>query len=132
MNVPIEMGIFHITVADSVQIPARVVFLHPTLNIAILAYDPNLLGDTAVDTPIFDFENEIKQGNQVILAGISMFQRPLVVNARCSDVSACSMSTNLNPRNRSINFGTARNSNCTRCNCSGYPTFERLPIWCTN
>ncbi|MFT5451383.1 MAG: S1-C subfamily serine protease [Enterobacterales bacterium] len=47
-TVPSSVGEVLITFAGSIQIPAEVVFLHPLHNMALLQYDPKLLGTTPV------------------------------------------------------------------------------------
>ena len=37
-----------ITLAGELEVPARVAFVHPTHNLALIAYDPMLIGDTPV------------------------------------------------------------------------------------
>jgi hypothetical protein len=43
MTVPIDSGIFSITVADAVRVPATVIFLHPIYNIAYVSTSSQLL-----------------------------------------------------------------------------------------
>jgi hypothetical protein len=68
-----------------------------------LKYDVALLGDTQLEAPVFS-STDIVQGHAINLVGMSVFLRPMVVNAICSDVSACAMPTNPNPRFRALNF----------------------------
>ncbi|MEO0617099.1 MAG: trypsin-like peptidase domain-containing protein, partial [Pseudomonadota bacterium] len=47
-TVPMAMGDVTITIAGSLEIPARVAYVHPLHNLAMLEYDPALIGDTPV------------------------------------------------------------------------------------
>ncbi|MEM7257792.1 MAG: trypsin-like peptidase domain-containing protein, partial [Pseudomonadota bacterium] len=49
-TVPVELGDLEITFFSTYKLPGKVVFLHPLHNIAILQYDPALLGDVSIDT----------------------------------------------------------------------------------
>jgi S1-C subfamily serine protease len=47
-TVPEAMGDVQVTFGGSVEVPARVAYVHPTHNLAVLAYDPALAGETPV------------------------------------------------------------------------------------
>ncbi len=47
-TIPEAMGDVRITFGGTLEIPARVVFVHPAHNLVLLAYDPALIGDTPV------------------------------------------------------------------------------------
>lgn len=47
-TVPVSMGDVRITFAGTLEIPATVAFIHPLHNLAIVQYDPELIGDTPV------------------------------------------------------------------------------------
>ncbi len=47
-TVPVTVGDVTITFAGTVQVPGRVVYVHPLHNYAVVAYDPRLIGTTPV------------------------------------------------------------------------------------
>jgi S1-C subfamily serine protease len=47
-TVPIAMGDVRITFAGTVEVPGKVVFVHPLHNLAVVSYDPKSIGTTPV------------------------------------------------------------------------------------
>ena len=47
-TVPVSMGDVRITFAGTIEIPGKVEFIHPLHNLAIVSYDPKLIGTTPV------------------------------------------------------------------------------------
>ena len=68
-TVPIAMGDVTITFAGSVEIPGRVVYVHPLHNLAMVAYDPALIGATPVQAARFDTRT-LAAGEPVWVAGL--------------------------------------------------------------
>ena len=47
-TVPVSLGDVRLTFAGALEIPAHVIYVHPLHNLAVLQYDPKLIGDTPV------------------------------------------------------------------------------------
>ncbi len=47
-TVPVSIGDVSVTFAGTLQVPARVKFVHPLHNLALIEYDPKLIGTTPV------------------------------------------------------------------------------------
>ena len=69
-TVPVALGDVRVSVAGSVEIPARVVYLHPEHNIAVLQYDPTLLGSTPIVSATLGTK-DLEDGDPLWLVGIS-------------------------------------------------------------
>jgi S1-C subfamily serine protease len=68
-TVPIAMGDVTITFAGSLQVNGRVEYIHPLHNLAVVAYDPALIGDTPVRAATLSTE-ELAPGDDVWVVGL--------------------------------------------------------------
>ncbi|KAI8989322.1 trypsin-like cysteine/serine peptidase domain-containing protein [Pilobolus umbonatus] len=101
--VPTSMGDLTLNVADSLVIPAKVVFLHPTHNFAIAQYDAKVLGDTDVlSAPLGD--KTLSQGQSVTLVAHNHNHRPVFLKTVVTDITCVTIPHNGTPRFRSINM----------------------------
>jgi S1-C subfamily serine protease len=91
-TVPVSMGDVRLTFAGVVEIPAEVAYIHPLHNLAVVRYDPALIGRTPVrsarlataplavgervDVVGYDGEGELKS-RRTSIAGIDPLQLPL-------------------------------------------------------
>jgi len=68
-TVPVAIGDVTVTFAGSLEVNAEVVQLHPLHNLAIVSYDPSLIGDTPVRAAKFNKE-PLQPGDQVWVVGM--------------------------------------------------------------
>lgn len=69
-TVPVAVGDVRITVAGSIEVPGRVTYVHPLHNLAVVSFDPALLGDTPIRQARFD-ERELEAGEAVMVVGMN-------------------------------------------------------------
>jgi S1-C subfamily serine protease len=68
-TVPVSIGDVSVTIAGTLQIPARVKYVHPQHNLAIVEYDPKLIGKTPVKSARLA-PRDISPGEQVWVIGL--------------------------------------------------------------
>jgi S1-C subfamily serine protease len=103
--IPFDIGDIYITFAESIVIPGKVEFLHPSYNFAILSYDPKFIGETPVKTPKIS-ETRLSQGNSVYLVGFNQNFRVFATKTVVSDITNVTIPEDATPRFRSINLDT--------------------------
>lgn len=80
-TVPVALGDVSLTIAGSLEIPARVVYIHPLHNLVMLQYDPALLGETAIKSATLHPAN-LQAGDNVWLVGYQPDQNLTVRETR--------------------------------------------------
>jgi S1-C subfamily serine protease len=68
-TVPVAMGDVTVTFAGSLQVDARVEYIHPLHNFAVVSYDPALIGDTPVRQATFNTEMPAP-GDRLLAVGL--------------------------------------------------------------
>ncbi|KAI8925994.1 trypsin-like cysteine/serine peptidase domain-containing protein [Entophlyctis helioformis] len=101
--VPMGLGDVTLTFADSIIIPGKVEFLHPTQNISIVSFDPKLVGTTPIrSAPISPIK--LAQGHRVSLVALNHNLRPIFVETTVTDIGPVTIPYNATPRFRAINI----------------------------
>jgi pro-apoptotic serine protease NMA111 len=68
-TVPVSMGDVRLTFAGTLEIPGEIVYVHPLHNLAVIHYDPKLIGSTPVKTARLDGA-PLKAGENVNVIGM--------------------------------------------------------------
>ncbi len=68
-TVPVAVGDVRITFAGTLEVPARVVYVHPLHNLALIAYDPALIGKTPVQSAKLA-TRPMREGDEVWAIGL--------------------------------------------------------------
>lgn len=68
-TVPVSIGDVSITFAGMLEVPGRVVYIHPLHNLAVVAYDPKLIGDSPVRSAKL-LARELQPGETVWVVGL--------------------------------------------------------------
>lgn len=104
-TVPVAMGDVTITFAGSLQVRGKVEYVHPLHNLAIVTYDPALIGDTPVKAAKISTD-ELEAGDPVWVVGL-MGDHQLVHQASIvSSVDAITLPLSRTMRFRDTNLET--------------------------
>ncbi len=68
-TVPVVLGDIRLTFAGTIEIPGRVEYVHPLHNLAIVSYDPKLIGTTPARSAVFKAVDAVA-GEQVWAVGV--------------------------------------------------------------
>ena len=99
---PETIGDAVLTFNGTLEVTAKVAFIHPAHNLAVLQYDPALVGDTPVRAASFA-PRPPKPGEEVYLAGFRPDLEPVIRSYEAGDLKPINLPPN--------NFGAFRESN---------------------
>jgi pro-apoptotic serine protease NMA111 len=74
-TVPVALGDAEITFASTVRVPARVVWLHPVHNVALLQYDPKLVEGLPIQSARLATSSTLDAGDAVHQVGLTSAER---------------------------------------------------------
>ena len=97
-TVPIAMGDVRITFAGTVEVPGKVVFIHPLHNLAVVAYDPKSIGATPVRSATL-LTRQLGAGDNVWVVGQRADSKILSQKTQISSVDVVSF-----PLSRTLRF----------------------------
>jgi S1-C subfamily serine protease len=97
-TVPVAVGDVRVTVAGSVEIPARVAYVHPLHNLTLLEFDPALLDGTPIRSARLD-TRELQPGEPVTVVGLNGGSRVRSIATTVASVDAVDF-----PLSRTLQF----------------------------
>ncbi len=97
-TVPIAVGDVRITFAGTVEVPGKVVFVHPLHNLAVVAYDPKSIGTTPVRAATL-LTKPLSAGDDVWVVGQRADSKILSQRTQISSVDVVSF-----PLSRTLRF----------------------------
>lgn len=101
--VPYDLCDISLTIADSIIVDGKVVFLHPLQNYAVIQYDPSLVKAPVKSAVLSD--KTIKQGEETIFFAFNQNLRPVVTKTAVTDVTTVAIPASAStPRYRAINL----------------------------
>ena len=112
-TVPVLMGDVRITFAGTVEVPGRVEFIHPLHNLAVVSYDPALIGATPVKSAKFN-TTPLEPGDPVWALGMRADHKIMSQATEIASVDAVSF-----PLSRTLQF---RDSNLDTVSLVNPPT----------
>ena len=86
-TVPVAIGDVRLTFAGTLEVPGRVEYIHPLHNLAVVSYDPRLIGTTPVRAARFA-QRELEPGEEVQVIGLRADQRLAALDSRVAAVEA--------------------------------------------
>lgn len=101
--VPYDMCDISVTIADSIIVDGKVVFMHPLQNYAIIQYDPSLVKAPVKSAKLAP--EPIKQGEETIFFGFNQNLRPVVAKTAVTDITTVAIPASVStPRYRAVNL----------------------------
>ncbi len=97
-TVPVAMGDVRLTFAGTIEVPGRVEYIHPLHNLAVISYDPKLIGTTPVRAAHFT-GRELAPGEPVWVVGLRADQRLAALETGVASVEAAQF-----PLSRTLSF----------------------------
>jgi S1-C subfamily serine protease len=92
------MGDVQITIAGSVEIPGSVEYIHPLHNLAVVSYDPALIGNTPIRSAVFAY-SDFEAGEDVAVVGLAPDHEVMSQRSQVTSLSELTL-----PLSRTLRF----------------------------
>jgi S1-C subfamily serine protease len=102
-TIPVALGDVRLVFASSVDVPGEVVFIHPVHNLAVVAYEPRLLGDTPIQSAQLR-PMALESNDEVWVVGLSPDNELVSRESRVATVEAFALPLTTPPRFRQANL----------------------------
>lgn len=101
--IPYDLCDITITIADSIVVDGKVLFMHPLQNYAIIQYDVSLVNAPVVSAKLAT--TQIKQGAETIFFAFNQNLRPVMAKTVVTDITTVAIPASAStPRYRAINL----------------------------
>jgi len=105
-TVPVALGDVRLTFAGSLEIPGRVEYIHPLHNLAVVSYDPQLIGATPVTAARF-VDEELRPGREVSVVGLAADHKLMSQSSEVASVTQVNFPLSRTLRFRESNLDAA-------------------------
>ena len=112
-TVPVAIGDVRLTFAGSLEIPGHVEFIHPLHNLAVVSYDPALIGATPVRAAQFS-TRQLAAGQEVAVVGVAADHKVMSQSSQVASLTQVNF-----PLSRTLRF---RESNLEAATLVNGPT----------
>jgi len=102
-TVPVAEGDIRITFKGAIEVPGKVVFVHPLHNLAVVSYDPRLIGTTPVRSARLAIRGP-EPGESIWVVGLQQNQRVMVEESRVAAVDPIHLPLPRTPAFRDTNI----------------------------
>ncbi len=105
-TVPIALADIRLTFGGAVEVPGELVYLHPERNLAVVRYDPALIGETPVRAAKLR-DVDLEAGDDVWLVGLTSTERVVSRRTRIARSEPVQLTMTHPPRFREANLEVA-------------------------
>ena len=105
-TVPIALADITLTFNGAVEVPGELVYLHPERNLAVVRYDPRLIGETPVEEATVR-DVDLETGDDVWLVGLTSTERVVSRRTRIARREPVTLPLTHPPRFREANLEVA-------------------------